>query len=361
MVSRKLLVVFPAALCLVGPVGCVGTNREVRHVEAPVNVTHEVAFGEYRRVFNTAYHILNRYAVIQTSSYRYGEINALISEDTQLFDKTRKTIQARIFDAGDYYEVECRVLIAVEDSEVATWPDQFHPRYEWKTVSSDPRLEVRLNNEIRAALSGGAWEAKEPLTPLPLRPAAPPTPSQPAKPAADDTDEVRVLQRADAQTAPGQGGEALERVGVDSLRRGDYARAESAFRAAIEADPHGLFAHYLLTQAQFSQGSFTQAAVSLDRAARQNPDWVRAPVDVREFYAEPGVFRGRLLELRTAAQDDPELTFLLGYMAYFSQDLEGALAAFDRHLERHPEDRVARGYRDVTVSQLEAAKGLEAF
>lgn len=358
--SRKLLVLFPA-LALAGPVGCVGSsNRDVRHVEAPVNVTHEMAFGDYRRVFNTAYHILNRYAVIQNSSYRYGEINALVSEDTQLFDKTRKTIQARIFNAGDYYEVECRVLIAVEDSEVATWPDQFHPRYEWKTVASDSRLEVRLNNEIRAALSGGAWEAKEPLTPQPIRPAAPAAPRKAVQPD-EDTDEVRVVERVAAESSARRGGEALERVGVDAMRVGDYDRAESAFRASIEAEPKGLFAHYLLAQAQFSQGAFTQAAVALDRATRTNPDWVRAPVDVREFYAEPTVFRSRLLELQAATRDDPELTFLLGYMAYFSQDLEGALAAFDRHLEQHPGDPVAKGYRDLTVSQLEAAKGLEAF
>ena len=98
------MLILPLAL-LVTLAGC-QANDQVRRVETPVNVTHEVAFSDYRRVFNTAYHIVNRYGVVQTSSYRYGEITALVSEDTSLWDKTRKTIQARVRDAGDYWEVQ---------------------------------------------------------------------------------------------------------------------------------------------------------------------------------------------------------------------------------------------------------------
>ena len=68
--------VLPLAL-LVTLAGC-QANDQVRRVETPVNVTHEVAFSDYRRVFNTAYHIVNRYGVVQKSSYRYGEITALV-------------------------------------------------------------------------------------------------------------------------------------------------------------------------------------------------------------------------------------------------------------------------------------------
>jgi TolA-binding protein len=221
---------------------------------------------------------------------------------------------------------------------------------------------VRLNNEIRAALTGGAWEAKQPLTPEPIRPAEPP--AQPRRKATedDDTDEVRVVLREDASDAShGTSAEAFERVGIASLRSGAYDRAEDAFQASLEADPRGVFAHYLIAQARFSQGQFATAAASLQQAVRANPDWLRAPVDVREFYGADDAFTSRLTELRQAARTQGDLTFLLGYMAYFSQDLEGALAAFDRHLEEHPADPAARAYRDVIVSQLEASKGLEEF
>lgn len=357
---RKLLV----GLVLIAG-GC-GSDYPVRRIEQPVNVTHEVAFGDYRRVYNTTYHILNRYGVIQNASYRYGEITALVSEDNHLFDKTRRTIQARIFDAGDYYEVECRVLIAVEDSEVATFPDQFQPRYSWKTIASDQFLETRLNNEIRAALSGGAWQAKEPLTPTPRKPAvsepARAAPSQPQRGVApaESTDEVRV------RPSPGRapvtldelGPEAFERLGVASLRQGDYRRAEAAFRATLEADPRDPFAHYLLAQALFSRGAFEEASTHVRAGAALNVAFARADLDLRDLYgADDATFTQRLGELEGRAREQAGLWTLAGYMRLLSGDPQGALVALDRA----PQDDLVDVLRARALERVEAARGLEEF
>jgi tetratricopeptide (TPR) repeat protein len=357
-VRRKLIV--PLVLVL----GGCGSDYPVRRIEQPVNVTHEVAFGDYRRVYNTTYHILNRYGVIQNASYRYGEITALISEDNQLFDKTRRTIQARIFDSGDFYEVECRVLIAVEDSEVATFPDQFQPRYSWKTVSGDPFLETRLNNEIRAALSGGAWEAKEPLSPQPRVPAtsepSSPAPANPQGTADEDTDEVRALPTPGREQSAslGPGSAAFERLGVASHRRGDYDRAEAAFRATLEADGRDPFARYLLAQTLFSRGDFDGALECVRAGAALNPSFARADLDVRDLYGEgDATFGQRLAQLETRARGDRELTVLVGYMRLFSGDAQGALTALDRA----PQDEMARALRQSALSRVEAQGGLEEF
>lgn len=351
---RKLIVPLMLALG-----GC-GSDYPVRRIEQPVNVTHEVAFGDYRRVYNTTYHILNRYGVVQNASYRYGEITALISEDNHLFDKTRRTIQARIFDAGDFYEVECRVLIAIEDSEVATFPDQFQPRYEWKTVSGDPFLETRLNNEIRAALSGGAWEAKEPLSPQPRVPATSepaPAPAEPQGSSDEDTDEVRALPSPGRETtALGPGPVAFERLGVASHRRGDYERAEAAFRATLEADGRDPFAHYLLAQTLFSRGEFALALDHVRAGAAQNPSFARADLDVRDLYGD-ATFAQRLAELEARAREDRGLCALVGYMRLFSGDAQGALTALDRA----PQDEVARALRQSALARIEAQGGLEEF
>lgn len=361
--QRKLLFGLVTGLVLAAS-GC-GSDYPVRRIEQPVNVTHEVAFGDYRRVYNTAYHILNRYGVIQNASYRYGEITALVSEDTHLFDKTRRTIQARIFDAGDFYEVECRVLIAVEDSEVATFPDEFQPRYSWKTIASDQFLETRLNNEIRAALSGGAWEAKEPISPQPRQPAtAEPARAGPAQPRStapsESTDEVRV------RPSPGRapvtlddvGPEAFERLGVASLRQGDYQRAEAAFRATLEADARAPFAHYLLAQALFSRGAFDEASTHVRTGATRNAGFARADLDLRDLYADgDATFSQRLRELEARARDQAGLWTLAGYMRLLSGDAQGALLALDRA----PHDELAEALRARALERVEAERGLEEF
>lgn len=340
--------------------GCANNEYPVRRVETPVNVTHEVAFGDYRRVYNTTYHIVNRYAVIQTASYRYGEITGLVSEDVSLFDKTRRTIQARIFPREDYYEVECRVLIAIEDSALKAFPDQFQPEYSWKTIASDSALEVRLNNEIRAALSGGAWQAKEPLTPKPREPVGDEPGRKKAKGNAveEPTDEVRLTPRAGGagQKASAVPAEAFARAGVASLRSGAAERAESAFREALTQDPRDPYAHWLLAHALLAQGRLGEANAEVARGVETNPAWLRNQIALDELHqAAPS-----LGELAEQAKSDRELLLLLAYARFAAGDAQGALAACDRRLEGG-EDRAASALRAEVVAALERTQGLEEF
>ena len=125
----------------VAVVGCGNSYPVVRQQGSISTVTFPVAFGNYSRVYNTTYHIVNRYAVVRQASYKQGVIEAELSQDTSLFEKTRRTVLARLFDKGDYWDVECRVLIEVEDSDVETL-NEFQPRYKWRVVSYDQFLET---------------------------------------------------------------------------------------------------------------------------------------------------------------------------------------------------------------------------
>jgi hypothetical protein len=348
---------------LVSLAGC-QANNQVRRVETPVNVTHEVAFSDYRRVYNTAYHIVNRYGVIQKKSYRYGEITALVSEDTSLWDKTRKTIQARVRDTGDYWEVQCRVLIAIEDSDVATFPDQFQPLYSWKTIASDPQLEVRLNNEIRAALSGGAWEAKEPLVPKARVPVGTPKRRKKkakAKAGADgEVSDWGRTPKVTSKTSPTS--EAFERLGVERMRGGEFTNAARAFREALEVDPDSPFARLLLAQALFSQKKFAEATTQLEAGFRANAEFAKSDLDLRELYASGSpTFANRLNELSQAADTNTQFMLMLGYMRHFSGAPQEALVAFDAYLIDHPGHAAATRYRAMARSKSDAAHGLEAF
>ena len=94
----------PLVLAVFFGAGC-ASSYPVRNRETPANVTLPMAMGNYQRVYNTTYHIVNRYAVIKNASYRSGTIEGEIGEDNQLFDRTRKTILCRIFDAEGRYDV----------------------------------------------------------------------------------------------------------------------------------------------------------------------------------------------------------------------------------------------------------------
>jgi tetratricopeptide (TPR) repeat protein len=356
--------------------GC-ATNHPIERVESPVNVTHEVAFGDFRRVFNTTYHILNRYGVVQTSSYRYGEIRALVGEDTSLFQKTRREIEARIVDTGDYWDVQCRVLIKIEDSEPATFQDQFNPLYEWRTVASDPRLEVRLNNEIRAALSGGAWKAKAPLSPEPRVPYQSKKPhkkarskskkSKSASPStrpssSPDTDEVS--HSAETLASAKTTSSAFERLGILRLRRGAYAEAGKAFRAAISAVDGHTRAHFLLAQAELGQGHLSAALAEFRTGLKANPAWVDSDLNLRDLYDDAKVLDAQIERVVLAVDKDTQLNLLLGYLRYASGDAEGALVAFDRYLSGSSQAsdlEVARAFRQRARLRVDAAHGLENF
>ena len=288
---RNLVKLGTVAAALAFAAGCASGSSSVRRPEAPANVTYPIAFGNYQRVYNTTYHVVNRYAVVKKASYRYGEIEAEVSQDNALFDKTRRTILARIFDAGDYWDVECRVLIQVEDSEVESL-DEHQPRYNWRTIASDSLMESKLNNEVKAALSGGAWEAKAPLVPdsrARVAPAGPPRikiiPAEPEGPGAapplpqgeeegskeekkpsnlrdahattPSTAAAPALGRghgSDTASASEQSEQEYERLGLKLMERGEYAKAVKAFNAAREARPASPFASYLLAHGLLRDG-----------------------------------------------------------------------------------------------------------
>lgn len=357
---RRVLCAPVGAVLLIA--GCASNDYPVRRVETPVNVTHEVAFGDYRRVYNTTYHIVNRYGVIQAASYRYGEITALVSEDTSLFDKTRRTILARIFPRDDYYEVECQVLIAVEDGDVRAFPDQFQREYSWKTVARDQGCEVRLNNEIRAALSGGAWQAKEPLTPKPRQAAVDEAPRRTKRTQGEEapTDEVVLSPRRDrTPSGPEQAvvpAEAFARAGAASLLAGSPERAEEACRAALAQDPRDPFAPWLLAHALLAEGRLDEASQAVSAAVAANPAWLRSQIALDELHGA----RLDTSALEDRAQREPELLVLLAYVRFAGGDAHGALSACDRRLES-AQDPAAAALRGQVVAALERSQGLEEF
>ncbi len=350
--------------------GCSSNGTSVRRAESPANVTYPIAFGDYQRVYNTTYHVVNRYAVVKKASYRYGEIEAEVGQDNAFMDKTRRTVLARIFDAGEYWDVECRVLLQIEDSDVESL-NEHQPRYNWRTIASDAILETKLNNEIKAALSGGAWEAKQPLVPDRANATPPPRVKvgPPAEEEGKNDDKPSNLRDANARTPstaslPTLGEEEYERIGIKLLERGQYTRAVQAFRAAREAKPESPYADYLLAQGLFSMGEYGECAQAIHAGAARNPDWARVHVDVRSFYAESRELKDQLAKLESHAcshPDDADAAFVLGYMAYFTRDYGKAEQVFGKLEKERPADGLAASYRRLALVELDRTRGLEEF
>jgi len=368
---RRVAVIGVAlALATSGAAGC-SSNSPVRQAEAPANVSFPMAFGNYQRVYNTTYHVVNRYAVVKKASYHYGEIEAEINQDNAFFDKTRRTILARIFDEGDYWDVECRVLLQVEDSDVETL-NEHQPRYNWRTIASDQFLETKLNNEIKSALTGGAWDSKQPLLPEGSARAAPAgagrirvVPAEEGEPASQPRSNLRDAHATEKSnvSAPVTD-EEYEQVGIKLLEAGQYDRAAQAFRAAREAKPSSRYAPYLLAQALFATGDYAEAAKSIREGNSRNPDWPRVKVDARSFYGDTAALKSQIAKLDSfvkAHPEDGEASLVLGYVAYFTHDYRRAEQVFSSLEKAHPDDALATTYRKLSQVELDRSRGLEEF
>ncbi|MDF1660539.1 MAG: hypothetical protein P1V97_02120 [Planctomycetota bacterium] len=404
----------------VAVVGCGNSYPNVRKNSSISTVTFPVAFGNYSRVYNTTYHIVNRYAVIRQASYKQGVIEAELSQDTSLFEKTRRTVLARLFDTGDYWDVECRVLIEVEDSDVETL-GEFQPKYKWRVVSYDQFLETRLNKEIKAALTGGAWESKAPLKykgvaslsapkgvrfgPVESAPkpaakadgkakleaapagsakidpkAAPKVAPTPAKKTNDEKLQEalkKVQKRFEKEDAPRSSrtisheaprtalnARELERIGVHYLQNRQYRKAQNSFSSALLQDRQSASAAALLAHSHFVLGEYAQGAKVL-RGNSKSEAWDKAKIDLRSLYKNVATFEIHKEKLQAHVRNnsrDLDACFLLGWVSFFSRDYKNAEQVLSFVTLAQPKDKVAHKYlRQAKIQRALNSGNLREF
>jgi tetratricopeptide (TPR) repeat protein len=378
-------------------VGCGNSYPNVRKNSSISTVTFPVAFGNYSRVYNTTYHIVNRYAVIRQASYKQGVIEAELSQDTQLFEKTRRTVLARLFDAGDYWDVECRVLIEVEDSDVETL-GEFQPRYKWRTVSYDQFLETRLNREIKAALTGGAWESKAPLKykgvaalsarkgvrfgPIELKQ---PKPAASSKSALKEDQAKKLNQalkkvqkRMDEEDAPqsdrtishatakrGLNAPEFERLGVHYLQTAEYKKAQNSFQSALFKEPSSASASALLVHTHFILGQYAKGAKLLKKHMKHAEVWDRAKIDLRSFYKNVANFEQHKSQIEDHIRNNPKDNYarlVFGWVAFFTQDYKSAEQSLSFVSLADPKNEVAKNYlRQAKIQRALKSGNLREF
>jgi tetratricopeptide (TPR) repeat protein len=125
-------------------------------------------------------------------------------------------------------------------------------------------------------------------------------------------------------------------LGVTLWQQGDFDKATSALRAAIQAKPDYAEAHYTLGTVLKQQGKLQEAAASLREAIRLQPDFAGAHTTLASTLRQLGDADGAARESRLGAQISKDKTSLQaatfdtnsGMRLLKVGDLEGAISQF---------------------------------
>lgn len=170
--------------------------------------------------------------------------------------------------------------------------------------------------------------------------------------------EIDAPNGADIQIAPGLTREldALQQneaavtwleEGARHFKAGRYAEAADAFRQAMLLEPENAVPKFALAHALFALGDYGNAAFLIRRGMKILPDWPREGSSLHELYGKPGDLKEHVLALRVYLDlhpDDLDARFLLGYVAFFTGDLDGAEAAFSAVLAANPASVEAQAF-----------------
>lgn len=129
------------------------------------------------------------------------------------------------------------------------------------------------------------------------------------------------------------------RDGRQAFAAGEYGRSADLFRQAIATSPKTFEAKFLLGQALFALGKYSESVATITAALAKQPDWPTTGPSLRDLYSgkvEMLSEHRRLLDEAAAANPgDVALQFLQAYIRWFDGEREEAKAIF-----RNLRDRV---------------------
>jgi tetratricopeptide (TPR) repeat protein len=141
-----------------------------------------------------------------------------------------------------------------------------------------------------------------------------------------------------------------EGAGDRLIERGQFTRAVERYQQAIAKAPDQDEVKFKLGAALLAARQYEQAGQVLHEALRQRPDWPHVQYDLRNFFADAEVVRRIVDSLEhESRQPDagPNISFLYGYVLYFSGEREAAEFLF-----RNPPQGPAEQF-DIFLRALE--------
>jgi len=167
---RKSYLLLVLALVAAVPLaGCAPTARRARDT----NVQSLVA--DYENTWKAMYGVMSSHFLIKHSSRSEGAIEAVEVRNDGRQGQAETRVSAKIFpSARGGYDVEVRAANYMDISEPVALSKK-HPRYDWRCVGYDSKLETQLRNEIDDVRFEGKTAAfqnaflESPREELPLR------------------------------------------------------------------------------------------------------------------------------------------------------------------------------------------------
>ncbi|MBI4879916.1 MAG: tetratricopeptide repeat protein [Planctomycetes bacterium] len=135
--------------------------------------------------------------------------------------------------------------------------------------------------------------------------------------------------------------------GAAKFKSGDYRGAADLFRRAMLAEAHNAIPKFALAHALFALGEYQYAAFFIRRGMEVMPEWPAAGASLHELYGRPDDLAEHTIALRVftdANPTDADARFLLGYVSFFSGDLDGAESAFLKLAEANPDSAQAQEF-----------------
>ena len=159
--------------------------------------------------------------------------------------------------------------------------------------------------------------------------------------------------RKAAELTPGDSGPHMN-IGVDHLRRGEFAEAIAALNIALERNSEDPVIHNNLGTAFEKKGELDQAIAHYDRAIALRPDYPNAHSNRAYARFRKGDHRGSIADCDRALHLNPRLPAALvnrGHALAALRDYESAAQSFSDALELDPSPEIRR----------EALQGIEAL
>ncbi len=147
----------------------------------------------------------------------------------------------------------------------------------------------------------------------------------------------------------------LERGGR-SFKAGDYAGAADAFRRTMMLEPNNAVPKFALAHALLALGQYRDASFMIRRGLQILPQWPTVGTALHELYGHPDELAEHTIALRAyleAHPTDGDARFLLGYVSFFSGDLDGAEEAFVNVQANNPEDDASRLFT-IRIAEVRA-------
>ncbi|MFN0207194.1 MAG: tetratricopeptide repeat protein [Planctomycetota bacterium] len=127
-------------------------------------------------------------------------------------------------------------------------------------------------------------------------------------------------------------------VGLGDIyfKLGHYEKAEESYKRALTYDSHDANLHFIMSDALFANGKYTEAAAEILAAIQIDPSLVESHADKRAFYGASADLDLHIKNLHAWIQDhssSADAWLVLGYNQYFRGEIAASRDAFTKAKE----------------------------